>query len=1616
MTQTTTESTAAATTSTLVNHFPYKVIHQRIVLDVDLYEHALVGFTDLYIQPLEDDVREIRLHCSQCHVSSVCQLDIRPNTISVGEIHVTQKLIRTDLVDEEIISNSEDSSILNGTSKKQRSLKHLVEHQKLERYMDDEGLLLLHFSANLPKDIVTVFRVYYELVEPKAGVYFAYAQREKDEEPMPYLYTHNQLIGARLWFPCCERLHSLSTFEFQITTAPDAIVVCTGDLIQQVLNESSTLKTSYFTQLKWPISPNSVSLAVGPFKILPDPHLSFATYFYLPHHNVHHVKHTIQFMRSIFEFFENYLGMKYTDLFNSYKQVFVDNAYSNILPYASMSIIDCSLLLDPKVIDNTMDNVTEIANAVATQYFGHFFYAKKPEDLWLIIGLAGYLSLQYLQEEFGANELKYKVYKVAKYLLRIDTHVQPLYCTNYIHPAELLTPLLVCKSPYVIYMLDKLCRCSMRGLLNIILHESMNSGKQDFDKRLLSTKDFLKRVKRTYLVDTKNFADYWIYSTGIPRFNCLFTYDADRNVVELRVKQALPFQEAKRYVGPLTVNIYEIENASSYEIDIGKESEYFEFSCRSKTRKKQRKKMREEGALDNEEDLEQARIKIPLSWIRIDAGLNLLRILKFQQKGDMWMNQLENDKDIIAQFEAIMALHSDTTKTVEVLAKYDAVLADAHIFYRVRIQTAYEMSKFSDQNVRNTALAQLMKFFKSRFYDEKMLYVKPNDFSNFAEYFLKKEIPLALSTFIEESTKMTPSSVVEFLIELIKYNDDSKNRYSSCFYLSSLIKALGQVNSDKTDSIVTLVKRLLVMDSLLPSYHQCISVECLHTLGNIMAKGKLPFDRTFFLQYLESGNNYFVRIAAWQSLMNILQSHSLVVTVSEENHDTESILLKVTEEIFHRFLSLIESDKEFAKLKYEVTEIIMEGIHKCSARLAVLHRENASIDAMKQAEPLSKYLTLIRSPAKENRLLVDRMWNLLRGKHTEFDLRLRHSLLYLYNVIWTDLPNCYRPDSKIIPEDYVETVNVLQVLDDEMIVENDVLSDKTSHGETQEPITTLSPTEKEEKEKKRKHKEREKEEAEVGTRKKAKPSVPTPEMPFPQTTEAPKPNIGQVRVKITLPVKSEAVEPTDNQSVMNRQPLPKRSLEEENFLMELQRKEQEKLRKELEESNGTERLILIHFEGSRMNMYVNLYISKTSDALYRSCPIVSGTVHGNKGIIWFPLPGMEKVDLEEINRSVVENGELAYWVAGNSICIAYGKTQWTEENELRLLEPCSIFGRYMYPVKNLNKAVGTQNVYVKRMKRLIIRIETSSGEEELQIDLFEKHFDLLLVKLIEQLPISSCIEVFGKLLYFQVPQFIFEAKDLNLSNQDKFFRDYLYPGEIAYWASGKSILLGTGDTGVTQKQVKQKQTIYKLLDKCLVFGKFVSMNLSQRTSNVRFVDAVHMYERKVRIVLMDQRTKDEKFSMIALLNETTTADRIYSNLPFTEPIKLFGECIYFDSGNTVENNTPMLPELNSMKVVVQPGELAYWCDSANICIAYGRTPSSQGDEARLSCACNIWATVCSHSSDEVKKLMRRTQINEGDLVNISKYLDLPERNVEFVKEHGLNLLRAQSSAQQVPQQ
>jgi len=87
----------------------------------------------------------------------------------------------------------------------------------------------------------------------------------------------------------------------------------------------------------------------------------------------------------------------------------------------------------------------------------------------------------------------------------------------------------------------------------------------------------------------------------------------------------------------------------------------------------------------------------------------------------------------------------------------------------------------------------------------------------------------------------------------------------------------------------------------------------------------------------------------------------------------------------------------------------------------------------------------------------------------------------------------------------------------------------------------------------------------------------------------------------------------------------------------------------------------------------------------------------------------------------------------------------------------------------------------------------------------------------------------------------------------------------------------------------------------------------------------------------------------AELNDSQTAKTILAALPIESKANRWGEEVYFSTQLKIGEEDP--------KEVVQMGELGFWPPGKAICIFFGSTPASRGDEIRPASPVNVFGKV-----------------------------------------------------------
>jgi hypothetical protein len=87
----------------------------------------------------------------------------------------------------------------------------------------------------------------------------------------------------------------------------------------------------------------------------------------------------------------------------------------------------------------------------------------------------------------------------------------------------------------------------------------------------------------------------------------------------------------------------------------------------------------------------------------------------------------------------------------------------------------------------------------------------------------------------------------------------------------------------------------------------------------------------------------------------------------------------------------------------------------------------------------------------------------------------------------------------------------------------------------------------------------------------------------------------------------------------------------------------------------------------------------------------------------------------------------------------------------------------------------------------------------------------------------------------------------------------------------------------------------------------------------------------------------------AQLNGTRTARALVEILPVKAKVNTWGDEIYFD--------VPLNMEIEGGREVVDMGDVAYWPDGPSLCLFFGRTPASRGNEIRAASPVTVMGRI-----------------------------------------------------------
>ena len=226
--------------------------------------------------------------------------------------------------------------------------------------------------------------------------------------------------------------------------------------------------------------------------------------------------------------------------FSNYKVCFVDDQVSDCEDGACMTLCSNRLLFSREVIE-PLDRVTrQLIHALASQWIGVNIIPNQPEDTWVVVGIAYFITDQFMKKLAGNNEYRYQQKRAADRTVQVDVARPSIYdlgSLTHIDPSQL--EFIALKAPLVLFILDRrLAKASgSTGLSRIVSRVFLNARVGDLPNSAINTPYFIKTCEKLGHAKLDTFFTQWVFSAGCPKFRVSQRFNKKKLVVEMTIHQ-----------------------------------------------------------------------------------------------------------------------------------------------------------------------------------------------------------------------------------------------------------------------------------------------------------------------------------------------------------------------------------------------------------------------------------------------------------------------------------------------------------------------------------------------------------------------------------------------------------------------------------------------------------------------------------------------------------------------------------------------------------------------------------------------------------------------------------------------------------------------------------------------------------------------------------------------------------------------------------------------------------------------------------------------------------------------------------------------------------------------
>ncbi|KAK2009074.1 hypothetical protein LZ32DRAFT_650112 [Colletotrichum eremochloae] len=328
-------------------------------------------------------------------------------------------------------------------------------------------------------------------------------------------------------------------------------VVCSGSLSDEIVDPEDERKKIMTFDLDKRVAVQKIGFAVGPFEHV-DLFSDFRTeendeklggsalkiHGYCLPGRAAEVQNTCAALAAAADFFT----LTFARFpFESYKLCFLDDMAEDTVALQSLSFVSTRLLFPEDIIDPEVDVTRQLVYSLASQWSGINLFPNTRKDLWVVIGIAYYMTDLFLKKLCGNNDYRFRMKTMSDKLVTVDIKRPSLHELGHIlHMGDFEMEFMALKAPLVLFILDKRlmkapAQTNLTRIISRILYKANIGEKQS--EWIINTESFQRVCEKNARNKLEAFWAQWVYGSGCPRFDVFQRFNKKRLCVEMTIRQ-----------------------------------------------------------------------------------------------------------------------------------------------------------------------------------------------------------------------------------------------------------------------------------------------------------------------------------------------------------------------------------------------------------------------------------------------------------------------------------------------------------------------------------------------------------------------------------------------------------------------------------------------------------------------------------------------------------------------------------------------------------------------------------------------------------------------------------------------------------------------------------------------------------------------------------------------------------------------------------------------------------------------------------------------------------------------------------------------------------------------